>query len=89
MHGTSLFGYYFSMGFVVPFLITYNILPVRLFIVFVTMIIPVGSGVGMYLRECGGGFMSLKEIWASTWIANDRYCKRKKMKNGKECGTNG
>jgi hypothetical protein len=45
----------------------------------------------MYLKECGGGIMSLKEIWASTWIANDRYyCRRKKNeKNGKECGING
>ena len=24
--------------------------------------------------------MSLKEIWASTWIANDRYYKGRKMK---------
>jgi hypothetical protein len=74
MDGT---GYYFSMGFVLPFFITYNTLP-GTFVYHITMIIPVGSGAGMYLRECGGGIMSLREIWASTWIANDRYCKRKK-----------
>jgi hypothetical protein len=59
-------GYYFSMGFFVPFLITYNTLPVRfVYHIFVTMVIPVRNV--LYLRECGG-IMSLKEIWASTWI---------------------
>ena len=42
MNGTSLFGYYFSMGSVVPFIITYNTFLIRLFInISVNMIIPV------------------------------------------------
>lgn len=49
------------------------------------MIISVGARRNVS-RECGGGIMSLKEIWASTWIANDTVSTvRENMKRVGEC----